>query len=139
MDAWILLLNRESNGEFNRELYLLKARGLSHSNQVREFVMGGDGIRLLLPYIGQGQALTGAARRVAEAEDRRRERTREIEAEKAQHLIEQRRRRTLAQIEILRSDLEADEAELRGLVQTETDRRIQVETDEAEMRRSRGN
>ncbi|MGH7064919.1 MAG: circadian clock protein KaiC, partial [Stellaceae bacterium] len=37
MDAWILLLNREVNGEFNRELYLLKARGLSHSNQVREF------------------------------------------------------------------------------------------------------
>ncbi|MCM5552797.1 circadian clock protein KaiC [Pleomorphomonas sp. NRK KF1] len=139
MDAWILLLNRESNGEFNRELYLLKARGLSHSNQVREFVMGGDGIRLLLPYTGQGQALTGAARRVAEAEERRRERLREIEAEKAQHLIEQRRRRTLAQIEVLRSELEADEAELRGLVQVETDRRTQVETDEVEMRKSRGN
>lgn len=139
MDAWILLLNRESNGEFNRELYLLKARGLSHSNQVREFVMDGNGIRLLLPYTGQGQALTGAARRVAEAEDRRRERLREIEAEKAQHLIEQRRRRTLAQIEVLRSELEADEAELRELVQVEADRRTQVETDEVEMRKSRGN
>ena len=139
MDAWILLLNRESNGEFNRELYLLKARGLSHSNQVREFVMNEDGIRLVLPYTGQGQALTGAARRVAEAEERRRERLREIEAEKAQRLIEQRRRRTLAQIEVLRSELEADEAELQGLVQVESDRRTQIETDEAEMRRSRGN
>ncbi len=139
MDAWILLLNREANGEFNRELYLLKARGLSHSNQVREFIMDGDGIRLLLPYTGQGQALTGAARRIAEAEERRRERQREMEAEKAQLLIEQRRRRTLAQIEILRSELEADEAELRGLVETEADRRTQVETDEAEMRKSRGN
>ncbi|SCM75842.1 KaiC-like protein 1 [uncultured Pleomorphomonas sp.] len=138
MDAWILLLNRESNGEFNRELYLLKARGLSHSNQVREFVMDSDGIRLMLPYMGQGKALTGAARRVAEAQERRQERLREIEAEKAQHLIEQRRRRTLAQIEILRSELEADEAELRGLVETETDRRTQIETDEAEMRQSRG-
>lgn len=139
MDAWILLLNRESNGEFNRELYLLKARGLSHSNQVREFVMDSDGIRLLLPYVGQGQALTGAARRVAEAEERRHERQREIEAEKTQTLIEQRRRRTLAQIEILRSELEADETELRGLIETEADRRTQVETDEAEMRKSRGN
>ncbi|CAI9408356.1 Circadian clock protein kinase KaiC [Pleomorphomonas sp. T1.2MG-36] len=139
MDAWILLLNRESNGEFNRELYLLKARGLRHSNQVREFVMEEDGIRLVLPYVGQGQALTGAARRIAEAEERRREQRREIEAEKAQHLIEQRRRRTLAQIEVLRSELEADEAELQGLVQLETDRRTQIETDEAEMRRSRGN
>lgn len=139
MDAWILLLNRESNGEFNRELYLLKARGVSHSNQVREFVMDGNGIRLLLPYTGQGQALTGAARRAAEAEERRQERQREIEAEKAQRQIEQRRRRTAAQIEILRSELEADEAELQGLVQTETDRRVQIETDEAEMRKSRGN
>lgn len=139
MDAWILLLNRESNGEFNRELYLLKARGLRHSNQVREFVMDGDGIRLVLPYTGRGQALTGAARRVAEAEERRQERLREIEAEKAQHLIEQRRRRALAQIEVLRSELEADEAELRSLVQVEEDRRAQIETDEAEMRKSRGN
>lgn len=139
MDAWILLLNRESNGEFNRELYLLKARGLSHSNQVREFVMDGSGIRLVLPYTGQGPALTGAARRVAEAEERRQERQREMEAEKAQQLIEQRRRRAMAQMEILRSELEADEAELRGLIQTEVDRRTQIETDEAEMRRSRGN
>lgn len=139
MDAWILLLNRESNGEFNRELYLLKARGVSHSNQVREFVMSSEGIRLLLPYTGQGQALTGAARRAAEAEERRQERQREIEAEKAQRQIEQRRRRTAAQIEILRSELEADEDELQGLVQTETDRRTQLETDEADMRKSRGN
>lgn len=138
MDAWILLLNRESNGEFNRELYLLKARGLSHSNQVREFVMDHDGIRLILPYTGQGSALTGAARRVAEAEERRQERQREREAEKAQQMIEQRRRRTIAQIEILRSELDADEAELRELVQAETDRRIQIEAEEAEMRRSRG-
>lgn len=139
MDAWILLLNRESNGEFNRELYLLKARGLRHSNQVREFVMDGDGIHLVLPYTGRGQALTGAARRVAEAEEQRQERLREIEAQKAQHLIEQRRRRALAQIEVLRSELEADEAELRSLVQVEEDRRAQIETDEAEMRKSRGN
>lgn len=137
MDAWILLLNRESNGEFNRELYLLKARGLSHSNQVREFVMDDGGIRLLLPYTGQGSALTGAARRVAEAEERRQERLREVEAAKAQQLVEQRRRRTLAQIEILRSELEADEVELKGLVSMEMDRRSRVETDEAEMRNSR--
>lgn len=138
MDVWILLLNREFNGEFNRELYLLKARGLSHSNQVREFVMGHDGIRLLLPYTGQGSALTGAARRIAEAEERRQERQREVDAEKAQQQIEQRRRRALAQIDILRSELESDEAELQELVRMEMDRRAQAEMDEAEMRNSRG-
>ncbi|KPG00488.1 KaiC 1, partial [Rhodopseudomonas sp. AAP120] len=60
MDAWVLLLNRESNGEFNRELYLLKARGIAHSNQVREYVMSDHGIQLLEPYLGEGGALTGS-------------------------------------------------------------------------------
>ena len=71
MDGWILLLNREANGEFNRELYLLKARGIAHSNQVREFVMSGSGIHLVEPYLGEGGALTGSARRNEEARARR--------------------------------------------------------------------
>jgi len=55
MDSWIWLLNREIGGEFNRELYLLKARGVAHSNRVREFVITSDGIRLFAPYIGDGR------------------------------------------------------------------------------------
>ncbi len=54
MDAWILMLNRENNGEFKRELYLLKARGMRHSNQVREFIMSEDGIALREPFVGEG-------------------------------------------------------------------------------------
>ena len=73
MDAWILMLNREHNGEFNRELYLLKARGMEHSNQVREFIMSSDEIALRKPYIGEGGALTGAARRSKVYQTRREE------------------------------------------------------------------
>ena len=73
MDAWLLLLNREANGEFNRELYLLKARGTSHSNQVREFVMSDSGIMLVEPYLGENGALTGSARRFEESRARRAE------------------------------------------------------------------
>src|SRR6185437_14864854 len=36
MDTWLQLYNRESNGEHNRQLYLLKSRGMAHSNQIRE-------------------------------------------------------------------------------------------------------
>lgn len=71
MDAWILLLNRETNGEFNRELYLLKSRGMQHSNQVREFVMSESGINLREPYLGEGGALTGSSRRSFEAKTHR--------------------------------------------------------------------
>src|SRR6185437_2611041 len=73
MDAWVLLLNREVNGEFNRELYLLKARGTAHSNQVREFIMSDDGLKLVPPYLGENGALTGSARKNEEARSRRTE------------------------------------------------------------------
>ncbi|UYO53844.1 circadian clock protein KaiC [Rhodopseudomonas palustris] len=138
MDAWILLLNREAHGEFNRELYLLKARGIAHSNQVREFVMSNDGIHLLPPYLGEGGALTGSARRAEEAKARRAERERRVEVARVQDQIEQRRRRALAQIEALKADLAVDEAELHRLTQDEVSFRAQSERDVSEMARSRG-
>ncbi len=137
MDAWILLLNREVNGEFNRELYLLKARGTAHSNQVREFVMCDSGIRLLAPHLGEDGALTGSARRYAEAKARREDAVRRAETERLQERMAQRRRRTQAQIEALQAELEADEIELKSLTDEETALRIQAQLDVAEMAASR--
>jgi circadian clock protein KaiC len=51
MDTWLLLYNRESNGEHNRQLYLLKSRGMAHSNQVREFILSSEGIKLRDAYV----------------------------------------------------------------------------------------
>lgn len=119
MDAWVLLLNREASGEFNRELYLLKARGIAHSNQVREFVLADTGIHLLEPYLGEGGALTGTARRAEELRARRAEGDRKAQVDKLQDQIAQRRRRALAQIEAIKADIEADEAELRHLKHAE--------------------
>lgn len=119
MDAWVLLLNREANGEFNRELYLLKARGIAHSNQVREFVMSDAGIHLFEPYLGDGGALTGSARRFEEAKARRGEIDRRAAVARLQDQITQRRRRALAQIEALKADIDADEAELNRVISTE--------------------
>jgi len=133
MDAWILLLNREVNGEFNRELYLLKARGIAHSNQVREFVMSSDGIRLIEPYLGENGALTGSARRFEEARTRRDEVVRKAEVVRLQEKIVQRRRRAQAQIEALQADLAADEVELKSIVDQEATFLAQADTDAAEM------
>ncbi|MGZ3365532.1 MAG: circadian clock protein KaiC, partial [Caulobacteraceae bacterium] len=52
MDTWISLTDVESSGERNRVLFVLKARGMSHSNQMREYLLTGDGIRLIDPYVG---------------------------------------------------------------------------------------
>jgi len=62
MDAWLLVKNIESNGERNRGLYILKARGIAHSNQVREFVLTEHGIELIDAYIGAEGVLMGSAR-----------------------------------------------------------------------------
>jgi circadian clock protein KaiC len=70
MDAWIKLQNMEANGERTRTLYVIKARGMSHSNQIREFLMSSGGIRLIDAYIGTAGVLTGTARVVQEARER---------------------------------------------------------------------
>lgn len=137
MDAWILLLNREAHGEFNRELYLLKARGMSHSNQVREFVMTNSGISLLAPYLGEGGALTGSARKAEEARVRRDETRRRAEVSRLQEQIDQRRRKVEAQIAALRAELSSDEIELQALVANESAYLKQAEQDALEMKKSR--
>ena len=76
---------RESASERNRVLYVLKSRGMAHSNQMREFLLTDDGIDLVDVYAGPGEVLTGAARLVQEAQD-------EAEAVVEQQAAERRQR-----------------------------------------------
>jgi circadian clock protein KaiC len=62
MDTWLLVKNIETNGERNRGLYILKARGIAHSNQVREFLLTDNGIQLVDAYVGSEGVLMGSAR-----------------------------------------------------------------------------
>lgn len=62
VDAWILVRDIEGNGERNRGLYIMKSRGMRHSNQVREFIITDDGLDLVDVYLGAEGVLTGSAR-----------------------------------------------------------------------------
>jgi circadian clock protein KaiC len=62
MDTWILLSNIAANGERTRTLQVLKSRGMPHSHQVREFVMGDGGVDLIDVYLSGDRVLTGTAR-----------------------------------------------------------------------------
>jgi len=62
MDTWVLLRNIESNGERNRALFVLKSRGMAHSNKVREFLMSERGLSLVDAYSGPDGVLVGSAR-----------------------------------------------------------------------------
>jgi circadian clock protein KaiC len=137
MDVWVLLLNREVNGEFNRELYLLKARGTSHSNQVREFVMSDNGIQLVPPYLGEAGALTGSARKAEEARKRREELARTAEVGRRRAAAEQRRRKLMADIEELKAELSAAELDLGSMAAEEQAYQVQASSDLEVMKTSR--
>jgi circadian clock protein KaiC len=62
VDAWLLVRDIESNGERNRGMYIMKSRGMKHSNQVREFVITDAGLDLVDVYLGPEGVLTGSAR-----------------------------------------------------------------------------
>jgi circadian clock protein KaiC len=70
MDSWLLVRMLETNGERNRLLYVLKSRGMAHSNQMREFLLTENGIMLVDVYLGPGEVLTGSARLGQEAKDK---------------------------------------------------------------------
>lgn len=62
VDSWIMVKDIESGGERNRGMYILKSRGMKHSNQIREFVISKNGIDLIDIYLGPDGILTGSAR-----------------------------------------------------------------------------
>lgn len=62
VDAWLLVRDIEANGERNRGMYIMKSRGMKHSNQVREFIITDKGLDLVDVFLGTEGVLTGSAR-----------------------------------------------------------------------------
>jgi len=62
VDAWLLIRDIENNGERNRGLYIMKSRGMKHSNQIREFVITDNGLDLIDVFLSEDGILTGSAR-----------------------------------------------------------------------------
>jgi circadian clock protein KaiC len=127
----LLLRNMESGGERNRALYVLKSRGMAHSNQVREFVLSDQGISLLEVYSGAGNVLTGSARRVQEAQDKAEAIERQQGIERRRRTIERERSLAEAQVASINHSLQARIDELNKEIEQET-------LAEAQRSRSRG-
>ncbi|HLP18316.1 MAG TPA: circadian clock protein KaiC [Bacteroidota bacterium] len=105
MDTWILLSMVQSSNERNRVLYVLKSRGMSHSNQMREFILTDCGIDLVDVYTGSGTVYTGTARLTQEARDKADAERLRQSAEKTSRELDQERRMIASQIEILQTKL----------------------------------
>ncbi|MDT4990093.1 MAG: circadian clock protein KaiC, partial [Micromonosporaceae bacterium] len=109
VDTWLLVKNLEGNGEHNRVLYVLKSRGMAHSNQIREFLLTSQGIELADVYVGPQGVLTGSARQAQEAIERSEGAARASDLEQRRADLERRRETVEMQTAAMWRDF-ADEA-----------------------------
>ncbi len=137
MDAWVLLQDFEGNGERNRVLYVLKARGMSHSNQIREFLISDRGIDVVDAYIGASGVLTGSARAAQGALEKAAVLAGQQEAAQLKREVERKRGALERQISGLRSDYETEAAELRRIAEQVGTRTSVLGTERAESSRLR--
>jgi len=112
VDVWLSIKDIEVNGERNKGLYVMKSRGMKHSNQVREFVIENKGLNLLDVYLGPDGILTGSARE----SHRLQEETGQLLHTNALDLkdreLERKRKVLESKIESLRTEFESIEEEL---------------------------
>jgi len=133
IDTWLFARDVELNGERNRCIYVLKSRGMAHSNQVREFVMSKNGIRLLPVYVGSGTVLTGSARLSQEARERAESMLRQQTKEEQRRVLAGKRKALEAQIAAMRSEFAQEEARVALVTQQEERRERESSLDMLEM------
>ena len=119
MDTWLLLRNVESNGERNRLLFVLKSRGIAHSNQVREFLLTDHGVELADVYVGPGGVMTGSARVMQQARERSDQLEREEQLMRRKRELKAHVAQGQAQLAVLQEELAAQQAELEQIASRE--------------------
>jgi len=137
VDTWLLLRDIEANGERNRALYVLKSRGMAHSNQIREFLMTDRGIDLIDAYVGAEGVLTGSSRKSQEAREKAAVLLRQQEIEIKQREIERKRAALEARILVLRKEFEVEEEEAKRIIGQEQLREDVLREDRVRMAEGR--
>lgn len=137
IDTWLLLRDIEISGERNRGLYVLKSRGMAHSNQIREFILTNNGIELLDVYVGPEGVLTGSARLSREAKDEADHLLRLQEIERNQNELDFKRAAVDARILAIKSKFKAAESEAQKNIELEKAKFKMFEKDKKKMAQSR--
>lgn len=118
-DTWIALRQIESNGERNRGLYILKSRGIAHSNQIREFVLTSNGVKMLDVYTGTDGFITGSARYAQEEKESIQRMRVQRDVEQRRRDIDRKRQTMEARIADIRASFEAESEELGRIISQE--------------------
>lgn len=119
IDTWIFVSDVEQGGERNRVIYVLKSRGMNHSNQMREFLLTDKGIQLEDVYIGMEGVLTGSARLAQEAKEKAALTSYQEEIERKQLHLERKRKALETKVALQWAEFETEEAEVLNLIEQE--------------------
>jgi circadian clock protein KaiC len=120
MDTWIRLAIFENGNERNRAISIAKSRGMSHSNQIREYLITDQGVKLAEVYLGQAAGLLmGSSRAAQEAKEKAEAFVQQQENERRKRELQNRLRSLDAQLAALHSDFDLEKQELARIVEEE--------------------
>jgi circadian clock protein KaiC len=137
IDTWLLLRVIELGGERNRGMYVLKSRGMAHSNQIREFLLTSHGVELKDVYVGPEGVLTGSMRLAQEAREQASTVSRQQEIDRRRRGLERKRLALDAQIAAQRAEFEAEQEELQAILDQEQTVSDRLRRERDEMAQSR--
>jgi circadian clock protein KaiC len=137
IDTWILLRDIESSGERNRGIYILKSRGMNHSNQIREFILSDKGIKLIDVYAGMDSVLTGSSRIAQEARNKEEMLSLQQQIDQRKRTLNQKRKVLKAKIEALKAEFEAEEEEEMKVLNLEKQKMTRIGSDQEKMAKIR--
>lgn len=119
IDSWLVLQNLEYAGERTRGITIVKSRGIAHSNQIREFIITSNGVKLEKIYVGPNGILTGSARLDQEEQENLQFLLQEKETLRRKKLLEHKKATLEAKIMALKSEFDADTEEIESLIMKE--------------------
>lgn len=137
VDTWLFTRDIELDGERNRAMYVLKSRGMAHSNQLREFLLTPRGVDLQDVYVGPEGVLTGSSRLSQEAREKADALARRQAAERKDRDRMRKREALEARIAALRKEFEVEEAEAEIAGEEDVSREGVIADDREAMSRSR--
>ena len=137
VDAWLLVRDIEFNGGRNRGLYVMKSRGMRHSNQVREFVISDKGLDLVDVFIGPEGILTGSARQAQQLLEKTGVVLHDNAVSRKYRTIERKRMVLEAKIASMKEEFESVQEELNKTYIEEELKKKVMEENRKEMTRSR--
>ncbi len=137
-DTWIHLSYQVRGGERNRALTIVKSRGTSHSNQVRELILSDAGPSLSDVYTAGGEVLMGTLRWEKEAEEAAKQARHRAAFEHKRRELQFVEANTSAQIKALQLDLERQRAALALNSGEDDSHTVASKRREVELRQRRG-